>query len=177
MDGTIGEIRLFAGNFAPRNWAFCQGQLLSIAQNTALFSILGTTYGGNGTTTFALPDLRGRVPVGAGAGTGLPNITLGEMAGAASLTLLTANLPAHSHLLMASNQPGASSEPAGNFPAALADQGGSGTPNFGYLASFNTSMHPQAIAPAGGNAPISLMQPYLGMNYIICLMGAYPSRS
>lgn len=94
----IGQIVMFAGNFAPRGWAFCQGQIMSIAQNTALFSILGTTYGGNGQTTFALPDLRGRVPAGTGQGPGLPDVTMGEMAGSPSVTLTINNLPAHNHL-------------------------------------------------------------------------------
>jgi microcystin-dependent protein len=97
MEGTIGEIRMFAGTFAPRTWAFCSNQLISIAQNTALFSILGTTYGGNGQTTFALPDFRGRVAVGTGTGPGLPNVQLGQMAGTPTVTLLTTNMPAHNH--------------------------------------------------------------------------------
>src|SRR5687767_4324920 len=99
MDEFIGIVKIFAGNFAPRGWMFCQGQLLSIAQNTALFSILGTTYGGNGQTTFALPDLRGRVPVGVGQGPGLPSMSLGEMSGATSATMTIQNMPAHTHAL------------------------------------------------------------------------------
>src|SRR3954471_16909667 len=99
MDGTIGEIRLFAGNFAPRNWAFCNGQLMPIAQNTALFSILGTTFGGNGQTTFGLPDFRGRVSVGTGQGTGLTNHDLGEQSGTENVTLSTAQMPAHTHTI------------------------------------------------------------------------------
>src|SRR6187551_745598 len=101
MDGYIAQILFFAGNFAPRNWAFCAGQLLSIASNTALFSLIGTTYGGNGTTTFALPDFRGRTAVGTGQGPGLANITLGEVAGAATTTLLVTQIPAHTHALNA----------------------------------------------------------------------------
>ena len=97
MEGTIGEIRMFAGTFAPRTWAYCNNQLISIATNTALFSILGTTYGGNGQTTFALPDFRGRVAVGTGQGPGLSNIVLGQMAGTPTVTLLTTNMPAHNH--------------------------------------------------------------------------------
>src|SRR5215212_259973 len=99
MEGTIAEIRLFAGNFAPRNWAFCAGQILPIAQNTALFSLLGTTYGGNGQTTFALPDLRGRVAVGAGQGPGLSNISLGQVAGETTHTLISQEIPAHNHVI------------------------------------------------------------------------------
>src|SRR5690242_20434903 len=97
MEGTIAEIRMFAGNFAPRGWAFCQGQILSIAQNTALFSLLGTTYGGNGQTTFGLPDFRGRTAVGTGQGPGLPSITLGELAGEPTHTLIITEMPAHNH--------------------------------------------------------------------------------
>lgn len=178
MEGTIGEIRLFAGTFAPRNWAFCQGQLMSIAQNTALFSILGTNYGGNGSVTFGLPDLRGRVPVGTGSGPGLPAVALGEMAGTPSTTLLSVNLPAHNHLMLASNQLGGSTDPAGNFPAVLNDASGTGSiPNNGYLATANTMMNAQAISVTGNNAPINIMQPYLGMNYIICMYGIFPSRN
>ena len=104
MEGTIGEIRMFAGTFAPRTWAFCQNQILSIAQNTALFSILGTTYGGNGQTTFALPDFRGRVAVGTGTGPGLSNIQLGQMAGTPTVTPTTNNMPAHNHAVAGSRR-------------------------------------------------------------------------
>ena len=106
MEGTIGEIRMFAGNFAPRYWAFCQAQLISIASNTALFSILGTTYGGNGQTTFGLPDFRGRVAVGVGTGPGLSNVVLGEMGGSSTITLTTNNMPAHNHTATAGTEIG-----------------------------------------------------------------------
>jgi microcystin-dependent protein len=121
MEGTIGEIRMFAGNFNPRTWAFCQAQLLPIAQNTALFSILGTTYGGNGQTTFGLPDFRGRVAVGTGQGPGLPNVQLGEMAGTTTVTLLSTNMPAHNHAVtgtvtMQANTDGVlTSDPTGRY--------------------------------------------------------------
>src|SRR5262245_42833413 len=118
MDSFIGSIILFAGNFAPRGWAFCQGQILSIAQNTALFSILGTTYGGNGQTTFALPDLRGRVPIGTGQGPGLSNIDLGEQSGSENVTLLASNMPPHTHdYIPAASQTGSSDSPVGLVPA------------------------------------------------------------
>src|ERR1700754_404975 len=105
MEGYIAEIRLFAGNFAPRNWAYCAGQIISIAQNTALFSLLGTTYGGNGQTTFALPDLRGRAAVGTGQGGGLTNRVLGEIGGSESVTLLVSNLAPHNHMVATNNTP------------------------------------------------------------------------
>jgi len=177
MEGTIGEIRLFAGTFAPKYWAFCQGQMLGIAQNTALYSIVGTTYGGNGTTTFALPDLRGRVPVGTGQGPGLPAVSLGKMAGTPNVTLLLSNLPAHSHFLQVSNLPGDSTDPSNNFPAVLNDASGQDATNNGYLASYNTTLNPQAVSVSGNNMPVNIMQPYLGMNYIICMYGIYPSRN
>ena len=172
MDSFIGSIMLFAGNFAPRGWAFCQGQLLPINQNQALFAILGTTYGGDGRTTFALPDLRGRTPTGAGQGPGLSPVNLGQMAGSASVTLQQSNLPAHSHPLYSGGSANAFA-PAGNLSAEESNQQtqvyASGAPA--------GQMSAQAIGSAGGNQPISVMQPYLGMNYIICLQGIFPSQS
>ncbi len=174
-DPFIGEIRMFAGNFAPRGWALCNGQLLPIAQNTALFSILGTTYGGNGQTTFALPDLRGRVPLSSGQGPGLSPYTLGEMAGSESVTLLTTQMPTHTHTLNASTQPGSATSPAGGVCASGVDSQG-GNVN-GYVASPNTTMAPQAIGAAGGNQPHENRQPYLCVNFIIALQGIFPSRN
>src|SRR5947207_14819170 len=115
-DAMIGTIALFAGNFAPRGWQLCQGQILSIAQNTALFSFLGTTYAGNGQTTFALPDLRGRSPISPGQGPGLSNISLGEQAGTQNVTLVNPNLPVHNHSLGCDNGGSSSLTPAGNIP-------------------------------------------------------------
>ncbi len=179
MEGTIAEIRMFAGNFAPRSWLFCNGAILSIAQNTAFFSLIGTTYGGNGQTTFAVPDLRGRVAVGAqySQGPGLPAVQLGEMAGTNTSTLLSINLPAHNHQLVGNINPQASSD-----GALSSDPTGKylGPGNF-YANSDPVNMAPTAInlptSAAGSNQPISLMQPYLGMNYIICSEGIYPSRN
>lgn len=167
----IGDIKMFAGNFAPRNWAFCQGQLLSIAQNSALFSILGTTYGGNGQTNFGLPDLRGRVPVGMGQGPGLAPRQLGELAGSENHTLQASEMPNHSHALAANSNAATQRGPGGNFPAA-SDQR-----NSLYATTANTTMAATAVGAAGGNTPHNNMQPYLGMNFIICLYGIYPSRN
>lgn len=169
----IAEIRMFAGNFPPRGWAFCQGQILSIAQNTALFSLLGTTYGGNGQTTFALPDLRGRVPVGTGQGPGLPSVNLGEISGSPTHTLIITEMPAHNHSVMvpASSAIGTLDAPAnGSVPAASNQRS----------AQFAPSGNVQLSATAGisgGSQPFSIMQPYLGMNYIIAMEGIYPSRN
>ena len=182
MEGTIGEIRMFAGNFAPRTWLICNGQLINIASNTALFSILGTTYGGNGQTTFALPDLRGRVPTGTGTGPGLSNVQLGQVAGTPSVTLLQTNLPAHTHTVTASGSQtcksgaGNSDTPTGNIPASSATDEIYAAP-----AGSNGSMAPISVSGttsiAGNSQPVSVMQPYLGMNYIICQFGIFPSRN
>jgi microcystin-dependent protein len=181
MEGTMAEIRMFAGNFAPRAWFFCQGQLLSIAQNTALFSLVGTTYGGDGQVTFGLPDFRGRVAVGTGNGAGLPSVVLGEMAGTPTTTLLSINLPAHNHQVTgnvtprASGDLGSAESPESAFPAG----GNNGSKP--YSATADTTMQAIQInlptTVAGSSAPVSIMQPYLGMNYIICSEGIYPSRN
>lgn len=180
MDEFLGIIKLFAGNFAPRGWAFCQGQLLAISQNTALFSILGTTYGGDGRTTFALPDLRGRVPVGFGSGPGLPSFEQGQTGGEVAHTLLQPELPAHTHALAVSNANASVSTPAqGNTiatPGAMS--GREFIPTLGYTNTPpNTALNPQSVGVAGSSMPHNNMQPYLGLNYIICLEGIYPSRS
>ena len=174
-DPFLGEIRLVGFTFAPQGWALCDGQLLSIAQNTALFSLLGTTYGGNGQTTFALPDLRGRVPIHPGQGPGLSNYVLGEQSGSENVTLNTSQLPGHNHPLASSNQQGSSSDPSGFFPAVLNEPTGSIAVN-GYLASSNSTLNPAAIGVTGGNQPHSNIQPFLCVNFIICLQGIYPSR-
>jgi microcystin-dependent protein len=171
MEGFIGEIRLFAGNFAPRGWALCQGQLLPINQNQALFSILGTNYGGNGVATFGLPDLRGRVPIGVGQGPGLPNFHEGEMGGSSDTTLTNAQLPMHTHAIKVSNQFSGGDHPASKYLGASASDKGF------YADSGNTTMAPDAITPAGSNLPFSNLQPYLALNYIICIYGEFPSRA
>ena len=182
MEGTIGEIRMFAGTFAPRNWAFCAGQLLAIAQNTALFSILGTTYGGNGQTTFALPDLRGRVPRGTGQGPGLANVNLGEVSGTETVTLLTTQMPAHTHTatgtLAVNQNPGTSSNPVNNYLAGGQDATANPIPSYaGAAAGGNLNGLTVTVGTAGGSQPAPILNPYLGMNYIICLFGIFPSRN
>jgi microcystin-dependent protein len=172
----IGEIIMFGGTFAPRGWAFCNGQLLSIAQNTALFSILGTTYGGNGTTTFALPDLRGRVPVHSGnsQGPGLPPVQLGEMAGSPSVTILQTNMPPHNHLVAAS-QTATTDSPNGGVPAKVT--GSTEPPNIYAAQTDGTHMNPNMTSVVGGGQPLSVQQPYLGINFIIATEGIYPARN
>lgn len=171
----IAQITLFAGNFAPRNWAFCDGQIMSIAQNTALFSLLGTTYGGNGQTTFGLPDLRSRVAIHAGSGPGLSSYALGQMGGTPTNTMISTNLPAHNHTLNASNLAGDQAGPGGNSLASEAS--GSTAVYAPGNTPTNALLNPMSIGLAGGNQPINNMQPYLGMYYIIALYGIFPSRS
>ena len=175
MDGYIAEIRWFAGNFAPRGWAFCQGQLLPIAQNTALFSLLGTTYGGNGQTTFSLPDLRGRIAEGTGQGPGLPFVDLGEMAGEPTHTLTTNELPSHNHSVHV-NDNITGSVPSANG-AFLSSKTESAEKTSASGLSSDAILNPNSIAITGGSQPHENMQPYLGMNYIICMEGIYPSRN
>lgn len=172
----IGEIRMFGGNFAPRGWAFCNGQILSIAQNTALFSLLGTTYGGDGQTTFALPNMQGRFPMHWGSGPGLTNRTLGEVSGTESVTILTNQMPAHTHGLSAVSTDGNMDAPTGGVWAKGVD--GSGNPlNLFSDANPNTQMKVGAIAPAGGSQPLPVMNPFQCVSFIIALEGIFPSRS
>jgi microcystin-dependent protein len=178
MDPFIGQVMLVGFNFAPRGWAFCHGQLLSIGQNSALFSLLGTIYGGNGQTTFALPDLRSRVPVGMGQGSGLTNITQGEVSGSESVTLLAGNLPAHTHTLNVHNGAGTASVPVAGVALAqsVVDDG---TPIRSYSsAAPNTTLAATSIGnSAGGSQAVGIRNPYVGMNFIIALQGVFPSRS
>lgn len=167
----LAQIMLFGGNFAPRGWAFCNGQILSISQNTALFSLLGTTFGGNGQTTFALPDLRGRVPIHPGQGPGLSNYSPGQQGGTESNTLTQGQMPAHTHAaaLNASSNPSSDTLPNGNFLA----EGNS------YTNTTNAQMNANAVSlgVAGGSQPFPILQPYLGVNFIIALEGIFPSRN
>jgi microcystin-dependent protein len=167
----LGEIRIVPYNFAPRGWAFCEGQLLSIAQNTALFSLLGTTYGGNGQTTFALPDLRGRVPVGEGQGPGLSMYDLGQVSGEENHTLTVGELPPHTHGATAHAGNGSSDSPGG----LLVARNPAGIPAYG--AGADAALAPDAIGLTGGGQPHNNMQPYLVLHYIIALEGIYPSRN
>jgi microcystin-dependent protein len=166
----LGEITLYPYNFAPRGWAFCQGQILPIAQNTALFSLLGTTYGGNGQTTFALPDLRGRVAVSAGQGPGLTPYTLGEVTGTESITLLQTQIPIHTHTVGAVDDDPTTGIPTGALLANIAAKGYS-------KAAANAQMSPSMIGGGGGNQPHSNIQPLLVLNYCIALEGIFPSRN
>ncbi|MGR8935952.1 MAG: phage tail protein [Gammaproteobacteria bacterium] len=166
----IAEIRIFAGDFAPRGWAFCNGQLLPISQNTALFSLIGTTYGGDGRSTTALPDMEGRAPMHPGRGPGLTERRLGERGGVESVTLTEAQMPHHSHTLRATDEDGNRQSAAGNAVAR-------GTPM--YLPPPQTlgAMAAATLPDTGGSLPHNNMQPYLTMNFIIALQGLYPSRS
>jgi len=177
MEGTLATITMFAGNFAPKNWMFCGGQIILISQNTAVFALIGTTYGGNGTQNFALPDLRGRVPIGQGSGPGLTPIVLGEMSGAETATMTTLTMPSHTHA--ATVTVGASSgnatfdQATGNVPANV------GPDLYAAPAAANGALAPgsMSIQPVGSNAPFSLIQPVLCMNYVFCMQGVFPARN
>ena len=172
----IGQIILFAGNFAIRGYALCNGQILSIAQNTALFSILGTTYGGNGQTTFALPNLQGRVPIHFGQGPGLSPYDLGQVGGVEATTLLVTNLPAHNHLMRTSSSDGNDSAPAPTTVPGVVKSGNT-TANAYTNGAIDSNFNPNAISPTGNNQPFSIIQPYLALNYQIALEGIFPSRN
>ena len=171
-DPFVAEIRMFAGNFAPRGWAFCNGQVLQISQNTALFSLLGTTYGGDGRTTFGLPNLQGRAPMHPGQGPGLSMHVLGEMGGEAAVQVDRLSMPSHTHNLMASGSPASGRDPTNN---PLARSGGGNA----YQSNVNqnvVNMAGQAVGPTGGSQPHNNMQPYLGLTFIIALQGIFPPR-
>jgi microcystin-dependent protein len=162
----VGEVRMFAGNFAPAGWMFCEGQLLPISEYETLFNLIGTTYGGDGQSTFALPDLRGRLPLHQGNG-----FVLAETGGAEEITLTVAQTPAHTHALLASASPGTASNPQGNVPAKT-------TTGFLYINENPTdSMAASAISSVGGNQPHTNFQPYLCVDFIISLFGIFPSQT
>ncbi|GAB3007353.1 tail fiber protein [Niabella terrae] len=173
MEPFVGMIAIFGFNFPPSGWSTCSGQLISIVQNTALFSLLGTTYGGNGQTTFALPNFSGRVAVGQGQGPGLSNYFIGQQTGTENLTLLSTNLPAHNHSVSATAESGDSASPAAAFPA------GTGVFDKDYRVAQGTQvvMHSQMTGMQGANLPFSVINPVLGLNVCIALQGIFPPRS
>jgi microcystin-dependent protein len=164
----LGQLLLVPYNFAPLNWQFCAGQTLPISQFSALFALIGTTFGGNGQTTFQLPNLQGRVPVGAGNGAGLQVYTLGQTGGLETVTLLTSNIPSHSHSLMATNAPSSVAEPAGNTLAKGAIYA---------AAAPSVAMNAGSVGLTGSSLPIENRQPYLVLNWVIAMAGIFPSRS
>jgi len=177
-DAYIGEIRIFAGDFAPVNWMLCQGQILSIASNNALFAVIGTFYGGNGTTTFALPDLRARMPVGTGVGGPLDPVQIGEMSGQQSVTLTQQQLPAHTHIVSVATTPSNPvSVPSATNNVLGASSGGPGTANI-WSDALGTpaTLAPTTVGLAGANLPFSVQNPYLGLSFIICTVGIFPPR-
>jgi microcystin-dependent protein len=184
MELDIGVIVMFGGNFAMSGYAFCDGQLLAISTNTALFSILGTTYGGNGQTNFALPDLRGRVALHSGGsqGPGLSPYTLGQQGGTEAVTLTTGQMPGHNHTLVVDNSPSTTAAPSNGAFIGQGPSTGSG-PNATQLkiytadTSHQITLNPQSIGISGGNQPHPNIQPYLAVNFVIALQGIFPSRN
>ena len=168
----IGEIRIFAGNFAPNGWAFCDGSLQAISQNDALFALIGTTYGGDGQNTFALPDLRGRVPVHQGQGPGLGARSIGEQSGTETVTLTAAQVPVHTHVMKASSAlPSGASGVGGVLAANNVNLYG------GFVQGSTTPMAAQAVSPQGGSQPHQNMAPFVGISYIISLFGIFPNQN
>lgn len=165
----VGEIRMFAGNFPPAGWMFCEGQLLPISENETLFQLIGTTYGGDGQSTFGLPDLRGRLPIHQGNGPGLPNFILAETGGSEEVTLTTNQIPLHTHPLLGSTDVASTVNPGGNVIGTPL----TATPFF--AAPPNVALAPQSISSVGGSQPHSNFQPYLCVDFIISLFGIFPS--
>ncbi len=166
----VGEIRMFAGNFAPRGWAFCDGQLLAVSQNDALFSLFGTIYGGDGRTTFGLPDLRGRVPVHAGQGPGLSERRLGSKGGAENVTVTVNQLASHTHLVKGTNEPADATVPSSRLPA------GSSTVSLYASTAPTVDFNAAAVPAVGGSQSHDNLMPFLCINFIVALIGIYPSR-
>ncbi len=175
MDPYIGEIRIFAGNYAPEGWMFCEGQLLQIVQYSALFSLLRTTYGGNGTTTFALPNLTGRAVVDAGTGPGLTPRTVPQTGGVATVTLNTNTMAPHTHAAMGTADSGATTPTEGSWGTVPAGRSGP-TPIYA-SATPSVTMHAEALGNSGGSQPHNNVGPYLELKYIIAVVGLYPSQS
>lgn len=183
MDPFLGEIRIVpwfaAGNNPPTNWAFCEGQLMSIASHSALFSLLGTRFGGNGTSNFALPDLRGRVALGFGQGNNLPAYTLGQSGGATTATLQTQNLPPHNHMINVSTGNGTTVNPGGSIPAVTVQGAGKDAqqlPTYAQVAPV-AQMANNAVSLTGSSTPFNIEPPYLTLVYLIALVGIYPSSN
>ncbi|MBF5040970.1 phage tail protein [Aggregicoccus sp. 17bor-14] len=175
-DPFVAEIRMMPFNFAPKGWAFCDGQILPLSQNTALFSLLGTTYGGDGKSNFALPNLQGNVPMHPGQGPGLSLHNLGETGGSQTVSLLQSEIPAHTHALMGSSLPGEGNDPGPSV--VLASPGAVPLYNVGSPGPVQpTTLAPQALTPAGGDQPHNNMMPYLTVNFCIALQGVYPPRT
>lgn len=171
----VGEIRLFAGNFAPAGWAFCNGQLMAISENEALFQLIGTTYGGDGQATFALPDLQGRVPIHQGTANFGSTFAIGQLGGSETVTLTTQQMPAHNHVLHASaNASTAGAGPAGNLTANTSAT--TSTPIYS-AATPGTAMAPSGIGPTGGNQPHDNMAPFQCVSFIISLFGIFPTTN
>jgi microcystin-dependent protein len=166
----VGEVRMFGGNFAPNGWMFCQGQLLPISEYETLFQLIGTTFGGDGQSTFALPDLQGRVPINMGTNAGT-TFVMGDASGTPEVTLTTQQIPQHNHALFASTGPATSNTPENNITAESA------TLSIYEDGSTNAQMSPAAVGPAGGSQPHDNMQPYLCVSFIISLFGIFPSQS
>lgn len=171
-EAYIGEIRIFGGNFAPKDWALCNGQIINIASNSALYAILGDRYGGDGKTTFALPNLNGRAALHQGTGVGLTPRNVGESGGSATVTLLTTQMPSHNHIATCNNTQPSNNEPTG---AIWTDQQGKGSVPL-YTPQVNKQMNLMTMDVAGGSQPHNNMQPYLGLNFIICLYGDWPPK-
>jgi microcystin-dependent protein len=171
----VGEIRMFAGNFNPNGWAFCNGQLMPISENETLFALLGTIYGGDGQETFALPNLQGRLPVHQGNGPG-QTFTIGETAGTETVTLTTQQIPNHNHPLLATNS-GPSNPAVNAIPATAASPTQPGLQIYGAAAGGPTTLHPNTLALTGNNLPHNNMQPFLCINFIIALFGIFPQQS
>jgi microcystin-dependent protein len=174
MDPFVAEIRIFPFNFAPKGWAFCDGQILPLSQNTALFSLLGTTYGGDGKSNFALPNMQGNAPMHPGQGPGLSLHDLGETGGSETVSLLESEIPSHSHALTAQSNPGNVKLPSS--AVTFARSGGAAENTYAVPGSF-VNMADQTLAPQGGDQPHNNMQPYLTLNFCIALQGVYPPRT
>jgi microcystin-dependent protein len=176
MDPFVAEIRIFPFNFAPKGWAFCDGQILPLSQNTALFSLLGTTYGGDGKSNFALPNMQGNAPMHPGQGPGLSLHDLGETGGSDTVSLLESEIPVHSHALMCASGRQVQNQVTVPSPSTAISDAAGATP---YLATNQnlTNLNGNAVAPAGGSQPHNNMQPYLTLNFCIALQGVFPPRT